>query len=133
MLSCLLWAHALLTVSLASPLSVNSQDNVEEYYCGQDNYGSPNIVDCHPLLESFAVHQDNVNRVFDEEQMRADDKGTWPGVIGIVGATHLSWVVQVPRYYTLSMSDQSKCTTWRTHGVDTLTFSDDWTRATSHS
>lgn len=105
MIPCLSWAFALLTVSLATPLSVGSQDNAEEYYCGQNNYGSPNIVDCHPLLESFAIHQDNVQRVFDEEQMRVDDKGSWPGVIGIVGAAHLSWVVQVPRYYTLSMFD----------------------------
>ena len=107
MIPCLSWALALLAVSLASPLSVSSQDNAEEYYCGKNNYGSPNIVDCHPLLESFAIHQDNVERVFDEEQMRVDDKGSWPGVIGIVGAAHLSWVVQVPRYYTLSMFDQS--------------------------
>ena len=105
MLPCLAWAFALLSVSLASPLAVGPQINAEDYYCGRHTYGTPNIVDCHPLLESFANHQDNVQRVFDEEQMRVDDKGSWPGVIGIVGAAHLSWMVQVPRYYTLSMSD----------------------------
>ena len=108
MLPCLAWSFALLTVSLASPLSVGSQDSTEDCYCGRDTYGSPNIVDCHPLLESFAIYQDNVQRIFDEEQMRVDDKGSWPGLIGIVGAAHLSWVVQVPRYYTLSMSNQPK-------------------------
>ncbi|CAD6575858.1 MAG: hypothetical protein ASARMPREDX12_007601 [Alectoria sarmentosa] len=100
------WFFALLPISLASPVSVNRQDNAEDYYCGRETYGSPNIVDCHPLLESFANYQDNVQRVFDEEQMRVDDKGSWPGVIGIVGASHLNWVVQVPRYYTLSMYDR---------------------------
>ena len=124
MLPCLAWIFSLLTVTLTSPLSVISQDNAEDCYCGRETYGSPNIVDCHPLLESFAIHQDNVQRVFDEEQMRVDDKGSWPGLIGIVGAAHLSWVVQVPRYYTLSMFDQRKGTAWRITGVDVLTASD---------
>ena len=124
MLPYLAWSFALLTVTLASPLSMASQDNVDDYYCGRETYGSPDIVDCHPLLESFAIYQDNVQRVFDEEQMRVDDKGSWPGVIGIVGAAHLSWVVQVPRYYTLSKFDQPKGTEWRTDGVNMLTMSD---------
>lgn len=110
MLPCLAWAFALLSISLASPVYVSSQDNGEDYYCGRETYGSPNIVDCHPLLESFANYQDNVQRVFDEEQMRVDQKGSWPGVIGIVGSTHLNWVVQVPRYYTSSMYDRLKGT-----------------------
>ncbi|KAL9073967.1 MAG: hypothetical protein Q9161_002589 [Pseudevernia consocians] len=94
--------YALLHIYLANPVFVSSQDNAEEYHCGRQTYGSPNIVDCHPLLESFANHQDNVHRVFDEEQMRVDEKGSWPGVIGIVGTAHLSWIVQVPRFYTLN-------------------------------
>lgn len=108
MLPCLAWAFALLSTSLATPVDLVSQDNAEDYYCGRQTYGVPNIADCHPLLESFANYQDNVHRVFDEEQMRVDDKGSWPGVIGIVGAAHLSWVVQVPRYYTLSTYDRPK-------------------------
>ena len=118
------WFFALLPISLASPVSVNRQDNAEDYYCGRETYGSPNIVDCHPLLESFANYQDNVQRVFDEEQMRVDDKGSWPGVIGIVGASHLNWVVQVPRYYTLSMYDRPNSRSWRRDGVDLLTMPD---------
>lgn len=110
MLHCLVWAFSLLSVSLTSSVSVSSPDNTGEYYCGRQTYGSPNIVDCHPLLESFANYQDNVHRVFDEEQMRADETGSWPGVIGIVGAAHLSWVVQVPRYYTSSMYDRPRST-----------------------
>ena len=103
MLLRLVWFFAIPPISLASPVSVGSDNNAEEYHCGRQTYGTPNIVDCHPLLESFANHQDNVHRVFDEEQMRADEKGSWPGVIGIVGAAHLNWIVPVPRYYTLSM------------------------------
>lgn len=102
MLHRLLWLFALFPTCLASPVAVGSQDNAEDYYCGRQTYGSPNIVDCHQLLESFANFQDNVQRVFDEEQMRADEKGSWPGVIGIVGAAHLNRIVQVPRYYTLN-------------------------------
>ncbi|CAF9934867.1 hypothetical protein IMSHALPRED_009868 [Imshaugia aleurites] len=80
---------------------MTSQDNAGEYFCGRSTYGFPNIVDCHPLLESFANYQDNILRVFDEEQMRVNEQGSWPGVTGIVGAAHLDRVVQVPRYYTL--------------------------------
>ena len=94
---------SLLRVSLNSPLSANLQQFDGEYHCGRQTYGSPDIVDCHPLLESFANYQDNVQRVFDEEQMRADGNGSWPGLIGIVGALHLNQAVQMPRYYTLSM------------------------------
>ena len=102
MLRCLPWILALLPFSYTSPLSVNSQDNAEDSYCGRETYGLPDIVDCHPLLESFAYYKDYSQRVFDEEQMRLDQKGSWPGVLEIVGADHLDRVVQVPRYYSLS-------------------------------
>lgn len=108
MLPCLVWAFSFFLVSLASPVSVSAQDNNGDYFCGRQTYGSPNIVDCHPLLESFANYQDNTLRVFDEEQMRVDEKGSWPGVIGIVGASHLNRMVQVPRYYTLGMYEWPK-------------------------
>ena len=103
MRDCLVWGFLLLSIALASPVSPIFQDDAGEYYCGRETYGSPNIVDCHPLLESFANYQDNVLRVFDEEQMRVDGQGSWPGLIGTVGAAHLNGVVQVPRFYTLSM------------------------------
>ena len=105
MLLCFAWVFALITVSLASPVSVDPQNADWEYYCGRLTYGVPNIVDCHPLLESFADYRDNSQRVFDEEEMRLDNKGSWPGVVGLVGAAHLDRVIQVPRYYTLSMTD----------------------------
>lgn len=82
---------------------MSSLGTAQDFHCGQQTYGAPNIIDCHPLLESFANHLDNSQRVFDEEQMRVDEKGSWPGVIGIVGAAHLDRAVQVPRFYTLSM------------------------------
>ena len=103
MLRCIAWASALVSVSFASLVSVGPVDSAEDYYCGRQTYGLPNIVDCHPLLESFANYKDNVQLVFDEEQMRVDEKGSWPGVIGTVGAAHLDRVVQVPRYYSLGM------------------------------
>ncbi len=102
MLPYLACAFALLSISLASPVSLGSQNIAWDYFCGRQTYGLPDLVDCHPLLESFANHQDNILRVFDEE-LRVDQKGSWPGLIGIVGAAHLDRVVQVPRYYTLSM------------------------------
>ena len=105
MLPHLAWTFALLSISLASPVSVDPQNINWDYYCGRDTYGLPNIEDCHPLLESFADYRDHLQRAFDEEQMRVDRTGSWPGVGAVVGASLLDRVVQVPRYYTLSMAD----------------------------
>ena len=99
---------------------MTSQDNAGEYFCGRSTYGFPNIVDCHPLLESFANYQDNILRVFDEEQMRVNEQGSWPGVTGIVGAAHLDRVVQVPRYYTLGMYEWRNETSQKRDGVSIL-------------
>lgn len=79
------------------------QSDKNEYYCGWETYGSPRIQDCRPLLESFANYQDNSIRFFDEEQLRADKSGSWPGATSILGPMQLSQAIQVPRYYTLSM------------------------------
>ena len=103
MLPCITWTFALIPVSLSSLVSVRPQDSAADYYCGRQTYGLPNVVDCHPLLESFANYKDNAQVIFDEEQMRVDRKGSWPGVVGIVEAAHLDRVVQVPRYYSLGM------------------------------
>ena len=105
MLFCLVWACALLSVYLASAVSIRGQPSNWDYFCGRQTYGLPDILDCHPLLESFANYKDNVQRVFDEEEMRADQTGSWPGLVGIVGAAHLDRVIQVPRYYTFSMCE----------------------------
>ena len=78
------------------------QSDKNEYYCGWETYGSPRIQDCRPLLESFANYQDNSIRFFDEEQLRADKSGSWPGATSILGPMQLSQAMQVPRYYTSS-------------------------------
>lgn len=78
-------------------------DHQAEYYCGWDTYGTPKIQDCRPLLESFANYQDTVIRFFDEEQLRADKSGSWPGATSMLGPVQLAQAVQVPRYYTQSM------------------------------
>ena len=84
--------------------SVAAQDSnqIFQYFCGYQTYGSPRIEDCHPLLESFAPFDDTGIRVFDEEQMRADHKGSWPGCSGTVGPVQLARAVQMPRFYTSS-------------------------------
>ncbi len=71
--------------------------------CGQDTYGCPKLEDCHILLETFADHRDNGLRFFDEEQMRADAGGSWPGINEVVGSSRIIPIIQLPRYYTLSM------------------------------
>ena len=113
MLRCLLWVLALVPFSCASPVSVELQDTAADYYCGRQTYGLPDIVDCHPLLESLAYYKDNSLRVFDEEQLRVDQQGSWPGVIGTVGAAHLDRVVQVPRFYSLSTRGRPKVISYK--------------------
>lgn len=76
--------------------------NSPQALCGRDTYGSPQLEDCHILLESFANHQDNEVTVFDEEELRSDAKGSWPGVVEIIGVAHLERVVQVPRFFSRS-------------------------------
>ena len=133
MLLCLAWALALVSVSLASAISIVGQDIRWDYFCGRQTYGSPDLLDCHPLLESFATYNDNLQRVFDEEEMRVNKAGSWPGVLGIVGAALLDRVIQVPRYYTMSMCDQSKMALLGREGADVLIMSDFQTRATLQS
>ena len=70
--------------------------------CGQDTYGSPSLIDCRLLLESFANYIDVEIRVFDEEQLRRDKSGSWPGIVDVVGLDHVDSIVQLPRFYTLS-------------------------------
>ena len=70
--------------------------------CGHQTYGSPQLEDCHSLLESFADHLDTKIRVFDEEQQRTTEHGSWPGLLDITGAAHLDDAVQLPRYFSFS-------------------------------
>lgn len=70
--------------------------------CGRNTYGWPKVEDCHTLLENFADYRDNGLRFFDEEQIRVDAGGSWPGVGNIVGFSRVIPIIQLPRYYTLS-------------------------------
>ena len=93
--------HVLCVCSVFLALIV-AQDNAMEIECGRETYGSPLIRDCQILLESFANHRDSSLRVFDEEQLRVQKDGSWPGVGGIVDVSRLDGMVQIPRYFTLS-------------------------------
>lgn len=87
----------LANINFASTQESNLQ---YQYYCGRGTYGSPRIKDCKPLLESFAQFNDYGIRVFDEEQLRADTKGSWPGCAHKIGSAQLARAVQIPRFYT---------------------------------
>ena len=86
---------------LISPLLVFAANQMLAE-CGHQTYGSPQLEDCHSLLESFANHLDTKIRVFDEEQQRTTEDGSWPGLLDITGAAHLDDAVQLPRYFSLS-------------------------------
>ena len=88
--------HVTLIVALGSRL------NAMQVECGRDTYGSPSLVDCRMLLESFANYVDVDIRIFDEEQLRRDKSGSWPGLVNILGTDHVDSAVQLPRFYTLS-------------------------------
>lgn len=88
---------------LASSTVIGKRDTFQTE-CGIGSYGWPKVEDCHTLLETFANFQDNGLRYFDEEQIRVDARGSWPGVDAIFGPSRTVPVTQIPRYYTLSMS-----------------------------
>ena len=97
------WITTFLALCLVVSVVVLAQNGHEyEYYCGWETYGSPRIQDCRSLLESFANYRDTSVRFFDEEQLRADIQGSWPGAASMLGPTQLREMVQMPRYYTSS-------------------------------
>lgn len=70
----------------------------EKPVCNINPYGAPDFGDCAYLLERFANSQDSKLRIFDEEQLRADRDGSWPGIVNPFGEA----VVQVPRFWSRS-------------------------------
>lgn len=110
--------YAILFTSVISAAAIVSQDRFHAY-CGRGTFGWPKLEDCHILLENFADHGDNGLRFFDEEQIRVDAKGSWPGIGDIAGFSRVIPVIQLPRYYTLSMYFvyrfplAMRCTSWR--------------------
>ena len=97
------WGLLTITI-LVNALSIGSVENAFlESYCGRDTYGSPRVEHCQAVLSSFADSQDNNIRVFDEEELRTDAKGSWPGVpMQLVDLTSLNEVIQIPRYLSFS-------------------------------
>ena len=93
---------AFLLLPVISATALVQQDKFQ-IDCGRGTYGWPKLEHCHTLLENFADHQDNGLRFFDEEQIRVDPRGSWPGISAIVGLSRVIPVIQLPRYYTLSM------------------------------
>ncbi len=92
---------AVFFTSWSAATAINQRDRFQ-IDCGRSTYGWPKVEDCHTLLESFADYRDNGLRFFDEEQIRVDAGGSWPGVGDIVGFSRVVPVIQLPRYYTLS-------------------------------
>ena len=77
----------------------------QEYtFCGvqPSSYGAPNAGDCNSLLDEIANPQDEMIRLFDEEQLRTST-GSWPGLKDMVPPTMLGYVVQIPRIFSRSM------------------------------
>ena len=89
-------------VTIRLPI-VRAADVFIESYCGRDIYGSPRTEDCKSLLNTFADIQDNGVHVFDEEELRTDGRGSWPGVPAqVVGQENVQKAVQIPRFLSLS-------------------------------
>ena len=70
--------------------------------CDLSTYGKPNKDDCLNLFEKFTSTQNLHARFFDEEQLRVDSESTWPGVDNVFEQP----IVQLPKYYAMSMSIQ---------------------------
>ena len=69
--------------------------------CNITPYGEPEKKDCAYLLQTFASSQDTEIRVFDEEQLRAGQDGSWPGIVN----PFRGGVVQVPRFWSKSREE----------------------------
>ena len=70
--------------------------------CDLSTYGKPDRHDCSTLFEKFTSTQNFNARFFDEEQLRVDSESTWPGVDNVF----VEPIVQLPKYYGMSMSIQ---------------------------
>lgn len=66
--------------------------------CNTNPYGRLDGYDCHFLLGAFPDAADDQLRIFDEEQLRADDSGSWPGIRNPFRTS----VVQIPRFWSRS-------------------------------
>ena len=95
------WLALMCLLSLPTS-TISAQD---ECYCfdDQSEKSAPRLEDCVSLLNNFAQSGDRRSRVFDEEQMRAEEDGSWPGLED-VGAAQLPFSIQVPRVFSRSLS-----------------------------
>lgn len=66
--------------------------------CNTNPYGRLDGYDCSNLLQEFADAADDQLRIFDEEQLRADNSGSWPGIRNPFRTS----VVQIPRFWSRS-------------------------------
>ncbi|KAL9103517.1 MAG: hypothetical protein Q9163_001435 [Psora crenata] len=73
---------------------------VARTFCDTSYYGLPSIGDCVGLLNDFVNKVDQATRVYDEEQLRTNDRGSWPGLHGIVTRDMIPQAVQIPRLFT---------------------------------
>lgn len=91
------WLLALVHLFIPGLLAVTSYSPAT---CNISPYGEPDSYDCHLLAQAFADGQDDRLRVFDEEQLRGDDYGNWPGIRN----PFQTGAVQIPRLWSRSMS-----------------------------
>ena len=71
--------------------------------CDVSTYGKPEKSDCRNLFDKFTSPQDLQARFFDEEQLRADSDGAWPGVANVFQHP----IVQLPKFFAMSTSPQN--------------------------
>lgn len=64
--------------------------------CNNNPYGQPRFRDCSYLLNRFADSHDGQLRIFDEEQLRSNVDGSWPGIRNPFPAK----VVQIPKFWS---------------------------------
>lgn len=85
---------------LALLILPTAQELGKECLCGTTLYGAPDIEDCKDLLSEFADPDDKTIRVFNDEQLKADSSGSWPGLERYVKSSHTGKAVQLPRTYS---------------------------------
>lgn len=91
-----------LTIPPSDVQNISSSTNDRYTFCDERLYGSPTLKDCWGLLNEYFDENDQILRVFDQEEVRKKPDGSYPGLQDHVEQADLPDVVQLPRFVSRS-------------------------------
>ena len=88
----------LLLIQIVLQLLLSTLGAADDGTCDGFLYGKPQVADCTTLFDNVTKNQILTSRLFVEEQFRADENNSWPGIDN----PFASPIVQLPKYYSKS-------------------------------